>query len=83
MTAPRDIRHRLGLSVREFAAALGVSRRTVEGWEQGRPVGRLAELLIERTFGRIPRRVHSRPRRGQAPPRPVTVGEGNDTGRGE
>jgi DNA-binding XRE family transcriptional regulator len=31
------IRHRLKLTAAEFAALLGVSRRTVNGWDQGRP----------------------------------------------
>lgn len=34
----RAIRRHLSLSVRDLAARCGVSPRTVEGWEQGRPV---------------------------------------------
>ena len=32
----KALREKLGLSTGELAAACGVSRRTVEGWEQGR-----------------------------------------------
>jgi transcriptional regulator with XRE-family HTH domain len=32
----RQIRRAKGWSVREFAEHLGISQRTVEGWEQGR-----------------------------------------------
>lgn len=48
----RPLRDLLGLSVSDLAAMAGVSPRTVEGWEQGRPMSRLAirqlrrELLI-------------------------------------
>lgn len=39
-------RRRLGLSAGGLAEALGKSRRTVEGWEGGRPVPRSALLLL-------------------------------------
>lgn len=49
LTAPnaRAIRERLALSRSQFAALLGVSERTVEGWEQGRrrPSGPALTLL--------------------------------------
>jgi hypothetical protein len=35
-----------GWTRRQLADAVGVSWRTVEGWEQGRPVGRSASMLI-------------------------------------
>jgi putative transcriptional regulator len=47
-----DARRRTGLSQSEFAALLGVSVRTVQGWEQGRkqPSGAARTLLtIART----------------------------------
>lgn len=41
------IRRRLGLTQAEFAKRVGVSRRTVEGWEQGlRGVGPESEKKI-------------------------------------
>lgn len=41
-------RTKVGLSQERFAAVLGVSRRTLEGWEQGRrkPSGAARSLLI-------------------------------------
>lgn len=40
-------RHSVGMSQREFAQAIGVSVRTLQGWEQGRrkPSGAAATLL--------------------------------------
>ena len=42
-----DLRLRSGLSQMQFAAALGVSKRTLEQWEQGRrePSGAAKQLL--------------------------------------
>ena len=42
-----EARTRTGLSQQQFAAVLGVSRRTLEGWEQGRrkPTGAARSLL--------------------------------------
>ena len=42
-----EVRTRTGLSKQEFAAVLGVSPRTLEGWEQGRrkPTGAARSLL--------------------------------------
>lgn len=44
---PRVIREHLNLSREQFAALIGVSERTVEGWEQGRrrPSGPALTLL--------------------------------------
>lgn len=44
---PREIRDRLNLSRSQFAQLIGVSERTVEGWEQGRrrPSGPALTLL--------------------------------------
>lgn len=44
---PREIRDRLKLSRAQFALVIGVSERTVEGWEQGRrkPSGPALALL--------------------------------------
>ena len=43
----KAIRERLGVSQDKFAAILGVSKRTVENWEQGRrhPTGAARSLL--------------------------------------
>lgn len=42
-----DVRERLGLSQEELAVLLGISRRTLENWEQGRrePTGAARVLL--------------------------------------
>jgi DNA-binding transcriptional regulator YiaG len=42
----REIRRRLGISAADLASSCGVSRRTVEGWEQGRPVSKAPMLLM-------------------------------------
>jgi putative transcriptional regulator len=43
----KAIRERMGISQDKFALALGVSKRTVENWEQGRrhPTGPARSLL--------------------------------------
>lgn len=43
----KEIRERLGVSQDKFALILGVSKRTVENWEQGRrhPTGAARSLL--------------------------------------
>jgi putative transcriptional regulator len=43
----KSIRDRLGVSQEKFAIILGVSKRTVENWEQGRrhPTGAARSLL--------------------------------------
>jgi putative transcriptional regulator len=43
----KAIRERLGISQEKFAVILGVSKRTVENWEQGRrhPTGAARSLL--------------------------------------
>ncbi len=43
----KAIRERIGISQGQFAAMLGVSKRTVENWEQGRrhPTGPARSLL--------------------------------------
>lgn len=50
---PREIRARMELTQTEFAALLGVSVRTLQGWEQGRrrprgPSERLLRVASER-----------------------------------
>lgn len=45
---PREIRRLLGLLTDELAEIAGVSRRTVEGWEQGRQITKPALMLIQR-----------------------------------
>ncbi len=50
---PKAIRERLGLTQEHFAALLGISRRTLEGWEQGRrkpdgPARRLLEIAARK-----------------------------------
>ena len=45
----RDVRKRMGLNVREFGLLIGVSGRTIEGWEQGRrKPGKPTLLLIKK-----------------------------------
>ncbi|MFY9260546.1 MAG: helix-turn-helix domain-containing protein [Gallionella sp.] len=43
-----NVRHNAGLSQREFARLLGVSVRTLQGWEQGRikPSGAARTLIV-------------------------------------
>jgi DNA-binding XRE family transcriptional regulator len=45
--SPGGVREKLGLSQQEFAAMLGISRRTLENWEQGHrePTGPALVLL--------------------------------------
>ena len=42
-----EVRHKVGLSQAQFAALLGVSKRTLQDWEQGRrePSGAAKSLL--------------------------------------
>lgn len=44
---PREIREKLGLSQSAFASLMGVSRRTIQAWEQGQrqPQGPARALL--------------------------------------
>ena len=44
---PREIRRMLNMTTDELAEISGVSRRTVEGWEQGRAISGPALRLIE------------------------------------
>lgn len=46
----KEVRAKLKLSTVELAQRVGVSRRTVEGWEQGRRVPDTAALLIATFF---------------------------------
>lgn len=45
-------RESLGLSQSQFAAALGVSVRTLQGWEQGRRTPRLGGM-VERAIATL------------------------------
>ena len=45
---PKRIREMLNLTTDELAEIAGVSRRTVEGWEQGRLIPKPALMLIQR-----------------------------------
>jgi putative transcriptional regulator len=49
-----NVRLKSGLSQAEFAAALGVSKRTVEQWEQGRREPSGAALALLRIVDRHP-----------------------------
>lgn len=51
---PRAIRERLGLNQDAFAALLGVTRRTLEGWEQGRHQPRGPALTLLRVASTHP-----------------------------
>ena len=42
----KAIRAKLEISTQQLADKIGVSRRTVEGWEQGRPISTPALKLI-------------------------------------
>lgn len=42
----RDVRKRMGLNTREFGVLIGVSGRTIEGWEQGRRSPSKSALLL-------------------------------------
>lgn len=44
----QPLRHLLGLSVDDVAETAAVSPRTVEGWEQGRPMTKTAVRLIRK-----------------------------------
>lgn len=61
----RALRIRLGLYQRELAGLLGVSDRTVQGWENGRkptgPAVNLMREMLERHGGAKP--LHSIPAR--------------------
>lgn len=43
----KAIRTKHGLSRKALAEICGVSARTVEGWEQGRPVSKPAMMLLK------------------------------------
>lgn len=45
-TEIKSIRLNLGLTTLQLADKVGVSPRTVEGWEQGRPASKLAIQVI-------------------------------------
>lgn len=48
------VREKSGLTRAEFAALLGVSRRTVERWEQGRRKPGMAAMMLIRVAERHP-----------------------------
>lgn len=43
---PREIRVQRGWNTKQLAAAVGVSSRTVEGWEGGRPISKSCQILL-------------------------------------
>ena len=45
-TGIKTLRAKIGLSTQQLAQKIGVSRRTVEGWEQGRPISTPALKLL-------------------------------------
>lgn len=53
----RAVREQLGLSRSQFAALIGVSERTVEGWEQGRRQPSGPALTLLRVAARHPESV--------------------------
>lgn len=46
----KSARARHGLTVAQLAERVGVSPRTVEGWEQGRAISGPARLLLSELF---------------------------------
>lgn len=68
---PRVIRDKLKLSRSQFAIVIGVSERTVEGWEQGRRKPSGPSLALLRVAARHPESVldtmRSLVHQGQAP----------------
>lgn len=54
---PRQIRAQLNLSRDQFAQVIGVSERTVEGWEQGRRNPSGPALALLRVTARYPESV--------------------------
>lgn len=54
---PRTVRDRLNLTRAQFAALIGVSERTVEGWEQGRRTPSGPALTLLRVAERYPENV--------------------------
>ena len=50
-----DLRAFVGLTQKEFAAALGISVRTLQGWEQGRRHPEGPSLALLRIAARHPR----------------------------
>lgn len=54
---PRAVRDRLNLTRAQFAALIGVSERTVEGWEQGRRTPSGPALTLLRVADRYPESV--------------------------
>jgi DNA-binding XRE family transcriptional regulator len=42
----KAIREKAGMTTEQLANKIGVSRRTVEGWEQGRPISTPAIKLL-------------------------------------
>jgi transcriptional regulator with XRE-family HTH domain len=61
----KEIRAKFGLSTEQLAQECGVSRRTVEGWEQGRPLREAALKLLARYYDRQRRAAHRILRRRQ------------------
>ena len=53
-------RRQAGLSQAEAAQALGLNRRTLQHWEQGRLPGPLAQTAIEALLARHPARTPAR-----------------------
>jgi transcriptional regulator with XRE-family HTH domain len=62
------IRRHLGMSTQEFAAACGISRRTVEGWEQGRMPNGAALVAMQYLLLAFPDAVRERARKAAANP---------------
>lgn len=48
----RALRRSLEMNTEQFGAALGVSSRTVEGWELGRPAALAALLTMFSKYGK-------------------------------
>ena len=60
MNKIKSIRTTYNLSTRGLAAQLGVSHRTVEGWEQGRPMRPSMQILLDITVALLENPVKSK-----------------------
>lgn len=58
----KHLRSECNMTAAKFGLLLGVSERTVNGWEQGRPVNALSILFIQKLFTTPPSETIRRPK---------------------